>query len=95
MKVRERLQKLHDENYKVKHKCLGIVDLDKMDLIRVRGIEKGKTTKDYCEFIYAQRLTKSNVMQHISEDILEKEIIHEEVWMLGADCAIDMFVNID
>lgn len=95
MTVRDRLQVLHDENYNVKHKCIGIVEMDEMDFIRIRGIEKGHTTDDYCEFIYSNTLTKSNIIQNIDEDILNKEIVKEEVLMIGADCSLDMYVNID
>lgn len=95
MKVKERLQKLHDENYRVRHKFLGLVEMDELDVIRVRGVEKGSTIKNYCDFVYAERLTKENIMQYMDNELLEKEIIHEEIWMLGSDCALDMFINIE
>lgn len=95
MKIKERLQKLHDECYKVKHKTIGTVDMDERDLIRIRGVEQNKTVKDYCDFLYANRLTKNNIMQHIDGDLLEKEIVHEEILMLGVDCSIDMFVSVN
>lgn len=95
MKVKDRLQKLHDEKYVVKHKAIGYTNLeDNFDLIRVRGIKEGKTVKDYCEFLYAERLIKNEIHQKVPKDILNKEIVHEEVWMLGVECALDMFVNI-
>ena len=95
MKVKDRLQKLHNEKYVVKHKAIGYMNLeDNFDLIRVRGVKEGKPVKDYCEFLYAERLIKNETYQKFSNDILNKEIIHEEVWMLGGECALDMFVNI-
>lgn len=95
MKIKERLQKLHDEGYKVKHKLLGTVEMDEMDIVRVRGVKPNESIEKYCDFLYADKLTKSNVLQHMDNDLLEKEIIHEETWMLGVDCTLDMYVNID
>lgn len=95
MKVRDRLQKLHDENYTVKHKAIGYTNLeDNFDLIRVRGVKEGGTVKEYCKFLYAERLIKNEINQKISNDVLNKEIVHEEVWLLGGECSLDMFVNI-
>lgn len=93
MNIRERLQKLYNEEYTVIHKCMGKVDMDKYDLIRVRGVKNGKTVKDYCEFLYAERLDRNSINQKIEDKLLNKEMIHEEIWMIGVDCALDMFVE--
>lgn len=94
MNIRERLQKLHNEEYTVIHKLMGKVSMDGYDLIRVRGVKEGKTVEDYCKFLYAERLDINYTNQKIEDELLNKDIIHEEVWMIGGDYALDMFIEI-
>lgn len=98
MTIKERLELLAKDNFIVTHGLMGPM-LD--ELIRIREIPKKKeATIDehghmncYCKFIHAEYSDDNNIYQDISEDILNRELIHEEVWLLGGQCSLDLFVK--
>lgn len=98
MTIKERLELLAKNKFIVTH---GLMGLMKLDLIRVRKIKKDREViidehshiNSYCEFAYADYVNENEIYQNISEDILNQKLIHEEVWMLGLQCSLDLFIK--
>lgn len=84
MTIKERLEKLKQDNFYVEHKALGKTQMIKdYDLVRIRrnGTIQGVAVSD-------------KVIEDFNKDLLDRDIRKEEVWSLGGqELALDLFIS--
>lgn len=86
MIVKERIQKLIKDDFYVDHKSLGRTQMQK-ELDYVRIYEKSK------QWNAIQIINISeNMLSLIDKKLLNSYMIKEEVWLIGGDIALDLYI---
>lgn len=86
MIIKERIQQLIKDDFHVNHKALGRTQMQKeLDYIRI--YDKAK------QYNAIQIIEISEIMlSTIDKKLLNSYMIKEEVWLIGGDIALDLYI---
>jgi hypothetical protein len=84
--IKERIQKLIKDDFYINHKSLGRTQMQK-ELDYVRIYDKAK------QYSAIQIIDISeNMISIIDKKLLHSYMIKEEVWVIGGDIALDLYI---
>lgn len=84
--VKERIQKLIKDDFYIDHKALGKTQMqEKLDYVRI--YEKSKKY-DAMQIINVSK----NMIFEIDKKLLNSYMIKEEVWLIGGEIALDLYI---
>jgi hypothetical protein len=90
MRVKDRLEKLKQDNYMINHKALGDnAEMFDNDWIRIYKSYDGDCID---EMIYAVDVKD---MEEIPESVLNMEYDYEGIWLIGGVLTLDMVVKLN
>lgn len=86
MIIKERIQKLIKDDFYVNHKALGRTQMQKeLDYVRIYDKDKQYNTIQIINI-------SENILSDIDKKLLHSYIIKEQVWVIGGEIALDLYI---